>query len=156
MKTSNKIILSSAFALGLAGAAAGAFADNGSAPGEDEGFGRMGHMCEHRDGTRIDMMEAYMESRLELTEAQMPAWNHAVETVRDAMAAKQAACDAAKDQGRPANTLEMLDRAEQHMEAGLEQVKAIRAAVGNLYDVLDAGQQATFDSILKDMRHMRG
>jgi hypothetical protein len=154
MKTSNKIILTSAFALGLAGAAAGALADNGSEP--DEGFGRMGHMCEHRDETRIDMMEAYMESRLELTEAQMPAWNNAVETVRDAMAAKQAACDAAKDQGRPENTLEALDRAEQHMEAGLEQVKAIRAAVGDLYNVLDAEQQATFDSMLKDMRHMRG
>ena len=154
MKTSNKIILTSAFALGLAGAAAGAFADNGGEPGE--GFGRMGHMCEHRDGTRIDMMEAYMESRLELTEAQMPAWNAAVEAVHDAMAAKQAACDAEKEQGRPANALEMLDRAEQHMEAGLEQVKAIRAAVGNLYDVLDAEQQATFDSILKEMRHMRG
>ncbi len=154
MKTSNKIILTSAFALGLAGAAAGAIAD--SSPGEGDGFGRMGHMCEHRDDTRIDMMEAYMESRLELTEAQMPAWNAAVDAVHDAMAAKQAACDAEKDQGRPANALEMLDRAEQHMESGLEQVKAIRAAVGNLYNVLDAEQQATFDSILKDMRHMRG
>ena len=40
MKTSNKIILTSAFALGLAGAAA--FADNVGEPGE--GFGRMGHM----------------------------------------------------------------------------------------------------------------
>ena len=154
MKTSNKIILTSAFALGLAGAAAGAFADNGGEPGE--GFGRMGHMCEHRDDTRIDMMAAYMESRLELTEAQMPAWNHAVETVRDAMAAKQAACDAEKEQGRPTNALDMLGRAEQHMEAALEQVKAIRAAVGDLYGVLDAEQQATFDSVLKDMRHMRG
>lgn len=154
MKTSNKIILTSAFALGLAGAAAGAFADNGDEPGK--GFGRMGHMCEHRDGTRIDMMEAYMESRLELTDAQMPAWNAAVDAVHDAMAAKQAACDAEKGQGRPANALEMLERAEQHMEAGLEQVKAIRAAVGDLYNVLDAEQQATFDSILKEMRHMRG
>jgi hypothetical protein len=156
MKTTNKIILTSAFALGLAGAAAGAFADNMPGDDEGEGFGRMGHMCEHRDETRIDMMEAYMESRLELTEAQMPAWDAAVAAVRDAMAAKQAACEAHKDEARPATALEALDRAESHMEAGLEQLKSIRAAVGNLYDVLDADQKATFDAMVKDMRHMRG
>jgi len=152
MKTSNKIILTSAFALGLAGAAAGAFAD-GNNDGNGEPFG---HMCKHSDSTRIDMMEVYMESKLELTEAQMPAWDATVEAVRDAMAAKQAACDEAKEEGKPENALEALDRAEAHMSAGLEQVRTIRAAVGNLYDVLDAEQKATFDSLLKDMRHMRG
>lgn len=155
MKNSNKIILTSALALGLAGAASGAFADGASHKGED-GHGRMDHECEHKGGANLDMMEAYMESKLELTDAQMPAWNATVEAVRDAMASKEAARDAARDQGRPENALEALDRAEQRMEAGLEQVQSIRAAVGALYQVLDAEQQATFNEILKEMRHMRG
>jgi hypothetical protein len=137
-------------------AAAGAFAEGSPEGGHDGHFGRMGHMCEHRSEAKLDMMEVYLESKLALSDAQMPAWHATVETVREAMAARQAACDAVREQGRPANVLEALDRAEQRLETGLEQVQAIRAAVGNLYQVLDAEQQATLDSILKEMRHMRG
>ena len=153
MKTSSKFILASALALGLAGAGAGAIADGGQSDGE--GFGRH-HMCDRDGGQKIDMMAAYLESRLELTEEQMPAWNTALASVEDATAARQQACEEMKEEGRPQTALEALDRAEQRMSQGLEHIQAIRAAVTDLYAVLDDTQKATFDEVVADMRHMRG
>jgi len=146
MKQRNGLMLAGAMALGLTGAALASGGDGD----------KRGHGCDGEQSVKIEMMTLYIEDQLDLTEAQMPAWDAAVGAVESATDKRQAMCEAAEAEGKPETVVDALDRAEDRMQAGLETVTELRSAVGDLYQVLDDEQRTTLDAMVKDFRHMRG
>jgi len=148
MKRRKELLLAGAVALGLTGAALAA----GSGGGE----GGWDRHCDGDQSLKVEMMTLYVGEQLDLTEAQMPAWDAAVEAVNAASDRRQAMCDEMAGVGEPATIVDALERAETRMQSGLETVSDLKDAVGNLYDVLDEGQRATLDDLARNFRHMRG
>ncbi|MDG2482691.1 MAG: Spy/CpxP family protein refolding chaperone [Alphaproteobacteria bacterium] len=146
MKRRNGLMLAGAMALGMTSMAL-------ASGGDDD---RRGHGCDGEQGVKIEMMTLCIEDKLDLTEAQMPAWDAAVGAVESASEQRQTMCAAAEAKSKPETVVDALDRAEERMQAGLETVTELRGAVGDLYEVLDDEQRTTLDAMVKDFRHMRG
>jgi hypothetical protein len=151
MKKMNSLYLAGALAVGLTGAA---LAANSGGGGHDGGM--FGHQCDSERAMKMQMMTLYVEDQLDLTDAQLPAWENTVGVLKNAAQERQAMCDALAQMGEPANVVEALDRAEAHMESGLATVSELKSAVSELYNVLDEDQRATLDAMMKNFRHMRG
>ena len=147
MKTNTKLLLAGVTVLGLSGAAVAAASD---------GERGMGRHCDGDQGVKVQMMTLYVGEQLDLTEAQMPAWDAAVAAVDDAAERRQAMCDEFAGAEEPATVVDALERAETRMQSGLETVSELKGAVTDLYEVLDDEQRATLDELVRNFRHMRG
>lgn len=102
---------------------------------------------------RIDGRLAFMKTELKITEAQDAAWNALAETVRTTAQAHNDMMRSAMQEMHDGDFFdkplpERLQFQETHMEARLEQIKAVREAVDKLYAVLDDTQKKAADDIV--------
>lgn len=89
---------------------------------------------------------AFLEAKLELTDAQRAAWNKWRQARLDEATKERALClDNVPKQDAPPNALEREARAEKFMTAKLQAMQAARPALQALYDVLTPEQKTTFD-----------
>ncbi len=110
------------------------------------------------DQVRMDAMAdgrlAYLKTELDLTEAQMPAWNGYADAVKANMANMQ---DMRSDMmmamqgsegGNSASMSQMMDARITGMEAMLNAMKTVRPASEALYEVLNDGQKQKADHLI--------
>ena len=156
MKRSYKVVGAGALALGLAAVAA--IGIGGSPSVADQWRHGGGHhgICGHDMAAEIEGRADELANELALTEAQRPAWDAALGAVDAALASRRDLCESLADKGRPETVVERLERAEMWLTPGLEHLRAIRAAVGDLYGVLDEDQRGTLDGMVMKHRHGRG
>ena len=102
---------------------------------------------------RIDGRLAYMKTELKITDAQAAAWDALAKVIRSTAETHNAMMrDMMKDMRggdffkKPLP--ERLTIQQTHMEARLEQIKTVKAAVDTLYAMLDENQKKTADDIV--------
>lgn len=108
---------------------------------------------------RIDGRLAYLKTELKITEAQTAAWEELATVLQETAAAHNDLMrdmfDQFDENGNIDKSLpERMAYHETHLAARLEQVKALRAAVDKLYDVLDEDQKKSADEIVLPMMGM--
>ena len=122
--------------------------------GDMMGSGRRGMMKGMGHGTTMHsrpMMEgrlAYIKADLEITEAQMPAWDAYADAVRarhTAMESMHADMMKAKESG---SALERMDARIKAMESMVGSLKALKPSTEALYAVLTDEQKKTADQLL--------
>lgn len=153
--------LAAAVALTAAGASF-ALAQGPGGPGGGPMGGHMGdraamhqRMCADMPA-RIAGRLAYTETKIGITAQQKPAWQKFTDEVRTAMAPMQKRCeDRAKDQAAtpPADPSALLAQREQAMSAGLEMVKALRAAYDRLGPSLTVEQKKQLAEMMSRRGH---
>lgn len=102
---------------------------------------------------RIDGRLAYMKTELKITDGQATAWDELAKVIRDTAETHNALM---REMIRDVRSGEFLNKPlperltiqQTHMEARLEQIKAVRAAVDKLYALLDDDQKKTADDIV--------
>jgi hypothetical protein len=102
---------------------------------------------------RIDGRLAYMKTELKITDAQATAWDELAKVIRDTTETHNALMREMMKDLRSGEFLkkplpERLTVQQTHMEARLEQIKAVRAAVDKFYALLDDDQKKTADDIV--------
>jgi hypothetical protein len=102
---------------------------------------------------RIDGRLAYMKTELKITDAQAAAWDEVATVIRDTAETHNAMMREMMKDMRSGEFLEKplperLTIQQTHMEARLEQIKAVKAAVDKLYALLDDAQKKTADDIV--------
>lgn len=102
---------------------------------------------------RIDGRLAYMKTELKITDAQTAAWDELAKVIRDTAETHNGLMrDMMKDvRGGDFFKKPLPDRLtiqQTHMEARLEQIKSVKAAVDKLYAMLDESQKKTADDIV--------
>lgn len=107
-----------------------------------------------RQGSMLDVPSDYIEGRiafmhaeLRITDSQMAAWTEFANVLR-ANAKRSAEAHGAKGQQATATTADRLDEQERRLAARLEGVRALKAAYGKLYAVLDDKQKKTADELM--------
>ena len=91
---------------------------------------------------------AYAEKKLNITEQQRAAWTKFADAARSSLKPTQDLCVKFKDAPRPAALPQRLERAEQMMQARLQQVQTVRPALTDLYAQLTPDQQKQADRML--------
>ena len=102
---------------------------------------------------RIDGRLAYMETELKITDTQVAAWDELAKVIRDTAETHNAMM---REMMKDVRSGEFLDKPlperltvqQTHMEARLEQIKAVKAAVDKLYALLNETQKKTADDIV--------
>ncbi|NRG18145.1 Spy/CpxP family protein refolding chaperone [Rhizobiales bacterium] len=102
---------------------------------------------------RIDGRLAFLKAELKITEEQSKAWDELSTAVRDTAETHNAMMRSMMEDIRDGKIDEMtlpdfLTLRLTHMEARLEQIKAIKGAVDNLYSVLHEDQKQIADEIV--------
>ena len=102
---------------------------------------------------RIDGRLAYMKTELKITDAQTAAWDELAKVIHDTAETHNALMTEMKKDVRSGDFFEMplperLTVQQTHMEARLEQIKSVKAAVDKLYALLDDDQKKTADDIV--------
>lgn len=107
-----------------------------------------------RHGSMLDVPSDYIEGRiafmhaeLRITDSQMAAWTEFANVLR-ANAKRSAEAHGAKGQQAATTTADRLDEQERRLAARLEGVRALKAAYGKLYAVLDDKQKKTADELM--------
>ena len=149
-----RALLTSALLVAGLGVAVPVFAQGGPQPGgpgmgpgaggPDRHFARM---CEDQEA-RLAGKLAYAEKKLNITEQQRAAWTKFADAARSSLKPTQDLCVKFKDQPRPAALPQRLERAEQMMQAHLQQIQTIRPALTDLYAQLTPDQQKQADRML--------
>ena len=100
---------------------------------------------------------AFLEAKLDLTDAQRPAWNKWRQARQDAATKERALCldNMPKQDTRP-NALEREARAEKFLTAKLQTMQTTRPALQALYEVLTPEQKAVFDHLSAKGHHGHG
>jgi len=89
---------------------------------------------------------AYLEARLDLTEAQKPLWDKWAGAMANGRAAERESCLAGLPSGgKPPTALERDDRVEKMLAAKLDTLKTARPALEALYQSLTPEQREVFD-----------
>lgn len=112
-------------------------------PGANRGFK---HRCLTGEARQAALL-AYAEVRLQLTEAQKPAWAKFVEAVKAARQPQAKLCADLADKPMPTNFPEQLARAEQITAARLAQLQTVRPALEELYQQLTPEQRTLGDRL---------
>ena len=102
---------------------------------------------------RIDGRLAYMKTELKITDAQTAAWDELAKVIHDTAETHNALMTEMKKDVRSGDFFEIplperLTVQQTHMEARLEQIKSVKAAVDKLYALLDDDQKKTADDIV--------
>ncbi|CAO3405520.1 Spy/CpxP family protein refolding chaperone [Azospirillum largimobile] len=146
-----RALLTSALLVAGLGVAVPVFAQGGPQPGgpgpaggPDRHFARM---CEDQEA-RLAGKLAYAEKKLNITEQQRAAWTKFADAARASLKPTQDLCVKFKDAPRPAALPQRLERAEQMMQAHLQQVQTVRPALTDLYAQLTPDQQKQADRML--------
>ncbi|MDR6775007.1 Spy/CpxP family protein refolding chaperone [Azospirillum sp. BE72] len=146
-----RALLTSALLVAGLGVAVPVFAQGGPQPGgpgpaggPDRHFARM---CEDQEA-RLAGKLAYAEKKLNITEQQRAAWTKFADAARSSLKPTQDLCVKFKDAPRPAALPQRLERAEQMMQAHLQQVQTVRPALTDLYAQLTPDQQKQADRML--------
>jgi hypothetical protein len=170
LKTSHIVLFGAAIAVGTAlvvtglGAAddeAASFGNGG--PGEfmlagwrhgwhGGGHGRFAdHVCSHARDEILEERLAFVESFVDFTDEQEPAWQQLTAAIRTGSAKVGEACAEleAPDPTAPAH----LARVELILSTGLDIVQQVRPAFERFYAVLDDDQKAALDKLVS--RHHR-
>ncbi|KAA0578143.1 Spy/CpxP family protein refolding chaperone [Azospirillum sp. Sh1] len=114
------------------------------AGGPDRHFARM---CEDQEA-RLAGKLAYAEKKLNITEQQRAAWTKFADAARSSLKPTQDLCVKFKDTPPPAALPQRLERAEQMMQAHLQQIQTVRPALTDLYGQLTPDQQKQADRML--------
>lgn len=116
--------------------------------------GSMMQMPMMRQGRMIDMPSDYVEGRiafihaeLRITDSQTAAWTEFANVLRANAKRSAEARDAHRQQTAPTSAAR-LDEQERWLTARLEGVRALKAAYGKLYAVLDDRQKKTADELM--------
>ncbi len=117
------------------------------------GMGNMGGMGVMTPGNpnmldRIEGRVAFLKAELQITDAQLPAWNQFAESLR---ASRRHLLEAQQQLTTPVTGMNpglRLEQYEKHLAARLDAIKAARAAFGQLYGVLDEHQRHTADELV--------
>lgn len=146
-----RALLTSALLVAGLGVAVPVFAQGGPQPGgpgpaggPDRHFARM---CEDQEA-RLAGKLAYAEKKLNITEQQRAAWTKFADAARSSLKPTQDLCVKFKDTPPPAALPQRLERAEQMMQAHLQQVQTVRPALTDLYAQLTPAQQKQADRML--------
>ena len=113
-------------------------------------------MCEDR-AARAAAKLAYVEAKLNLTEAEKPLFAKWRQAVLDATAKQKTACLAEappKPDARP-TVLEREQREEAMLSARLQLLQSTRPALQAFYDSLTEAQKDSFDHMHEQHEHMR-
>ena len=102
---------------------------------------------------RIDGRLAYMKTELKITDAQTAARDELAKVIHDTAETHNALMREMKKDVRSGDFFEIplperLTVQQTHMEARLEQIKSVKAAVDKLYALLDDDQKKTADDIV--------
>ena len=102
---------------------------------------------------RIDGRLAYMKTELKITGTQAAAWDDLARVIRDTAETHNAMMREMMKDVRSGDFVkkplpERLTLQQTHLEARLEQIKAVKAAVDKLYTLLDDTQKKTADDIV--------
>ena len=107
-----------------------------------------------RHGSMLDVPSDYIEGRiafmhaeLRITDLQMAAWTEFANVLR-ANAKRSAEAHGAKGSQAASTTDDRLDEQERSLTARLEGVRALKAAYGKFYTVLDDKQKKTADELM--------
>ena len=106
------------------------------------------HRCETGEASEAALL-AYAEVRLQLTDAQKPAWAKFVDAAKAARAPEARLCADLADKPVPATLPERLARIEQVASARLAQLQAFRPALDELYQQLTPEQRKTADLLAR-------
>lgn len=139
-----RALLTSAVLIAGLGLALPVFAQPDPAGGPDRHFGRM---CEDQDAHLAGRL-AFAEKKLRITDQQRPAWAKFADTARASLKPTQDLCAKMKDQPRPTALPQRLERAENAIQAHLQQLQTVRPALTELYAQLTPEQQKTADHLL--------
>ncbi|PWC64760.1 LTXXQ motif family protein [Azospirillum oryzae] len=149
-----RALLTSALLVAGLGVAVPVFAQGGPQPGgpgmgpgaggPDRHFARM---CEDQEA-RLAGKLAYAEKKLNITDQQRAAWTKFADAARSSLKPTQDLCVKFKDAPRPAALPQRLERAEQMMQAHLQQIQTVRPALTDLYAQLTPDQQKQADRML--------
>ncbi|ALG70208.1 hypothetical protein VY88_08755 [Azospirillum thiophilum] len=147
-----RALLTSALLVAGLGVAVPVFAQGGPAggppPGGPGGPDRhFARMCEDQEA-RLAGKLAYAEKKLNITEQQRAAWTKFADASRSSLKPTQDLCVKFKDLPRPAALPQRLERAEQMMQAHLQQLQTVRPALTDLYAQLTPDQQKQADRML--------
>lgn len=121
------------------------------------GWGGPGSMMGYYGGDymldRIDGRLAFLETELKITEDQAPAWKELSEVIRATAETHNDAMEAMMESFHDDDFWQMplperLAFQQTHMEARLEEIKAVSAAVETFYAVLNDGQKKVADQIV--------
>ncbi len=156
------MVVAGVLAAGLSAPAMADSDDNGWWPRWDMGRGMMdgwgwgGPMMGYGPDAMLDRIDgrlAYMKTELKITGAQTVAWDELAKVIHDTAETHNALMREMMKDVRSGDFLkqplpERLTVQQTHMEARLEQIKAVRAAVDKLYALLDVDQKKTADEIV--------
>lgn len=128
----------------------------GMGRGMMDGWGWGGPMMGYSPDAMLDRIDgrlAYMKTELKITDAQAAAWDELAKVIRDTAETHNALMREMMTDVRSGEFLkkplpERLTVQQTHMEARLEQIKAVRAAVDKFYALLDDDQKKTADDIV--------
>ncbi|WP_395688703.1 Spy/CpxP family protein refolding chaperone [Aestuariivirga sp.] len=128
----------------------------GTGRGMMDGWGWGGPMMGYGPDAMLDRIDgrlAYMKTELKITDAQGAAWDELAEVIRNTAETHNAMMREMMKDVRSGDFLkkplpERLTLQQTHMEARLEQIKSVKAAVDKLYALLDDTQKKTADDIV--------
>jgi hypothetical protein len=130
---------------------------DGAAPPMAAGMGRMMEMMQPMMAGRVGMgmpfehvegRIAFLKAELQITDAQLPAWNAFAETMRaDAASMKAMQAEMMKG-GMPATMPDRMALGHKMMSNRLAMMDHSEASMKALYAVLSADQRKTFDQLM--------
>ncbi len=165
-RISKGVLLATAITVGMAGVAASAEDDEDEAGwwprwGMGQMMGGGPAMGWWSDGMidRVDGRLAFLKAELKITDAQTPAWDEFTAAIRKTAETRNAMMQTMmkdmQDGSYAKKTLpDRLAEHQTHMEARLEEVKALRASVDKLYAALDETQKKAAEEIALPMMGM--
>ncbi|WP_322419159.1 Spy/CpxP family protein refolding chaperone [Mesorhizobium huakuii] len=108
---------------------------------------------------RVDGRLAFLKTELKITEEQMPSWDELAGVIRSTAESHNALMQDMLKEFQDGEFVkkplpERLAYQQKHLEARLEQVKTVRAAVEKLYAKLSAEQRRVADEIVLPMMGM--
>ena len=118
---------------------------HGSRHGGGHGIDRF---CGHDHDERIEELIVFVDSFVDFTPEQAPAWADFSGALRASGVSVGEVCDELTAAGRPESAPEALGRIATVMEAGLEVVRELRAPFDAFYAALDAEQRAALDGLV--------
>ena len=145
----------------MLGGSAQASDENNGWWGHGWGMGRMMGNGQEAMLDRVDGRLAFLKTELKITDAQKDVWDNMAKTIRitseshnDMMREHMKEMHDGEFFKKPLP--ERLTYQEVHMEARLEQIKQVKAAVEQLYAVLTDDQKKSADEIVLPMMGMGG
>lgn len=106
---------------------------------------------------RIDGRLAFLKAELKITDTQSAAWNKLADAIRKSVATRTERMRgkwSGDDSGK--TLIERLEAHEQYMTARLDELKQIKAAWTDLYQVLSDSQKKEADEVVLPMMGMGG